>query len=1023
MKYLLSILLLTFTFIDEIYAQGIVRGKITDENGEGIIGGIVALKSNKTIATNTDLEGNFSLKMPDSTAQIIVATYIGYTPKEELIPSLKKGEILIKNFDLKPTTKEIKEVTIEAKATKAKDYYMVKLKQNSATSIDFVSSETMRKTGDANVTSAVARVSGVSTNGQFITVRGIGDRYVKTTINGSRIPTLDPFTNNIKLDLFPSSLVDNIIITKTASPDLPGDFAGAYLSVETKDYPDKLTINIESSAGYNNQSTSKDILSSQRSSTDWLGYDNGFRNRSHDNYSTPNTKQTPYDEYIALGLGDFYKSLGVTESTPWNQTYDKLGLVELGLLDKGKINDAVAYQNAKRTYNELNYSSKAFEIINADAARSGQSFSNNWELTRRRAPLNFTQSFSIGNQIMLFGKPLGFLAGFKYGNSNQYDPNSNASRAYIAQGPKGEKVDGVASRATQEISRETNGWSALFNLAYKFSPNHNISLLFMPNFTGVNNVRSLIDNADEIFTSITKAQFYEQRKQVVYQYKSNHYIPLIKLKIDANASYTKGTSIAPDLKNLQYGVFVQTNESQIGSSNRYYRYLDENIFDSQISGELPLAEKTGFLRKLKLGAAYQSGIRDYSQYNYGIAYGPRANLLLVNNDINKFFATENYGFSTATFNGQSFTTINQYYLQDKSPANRIIGNNSIASTYAMVDYTIIPRLRVSGGLRIEKANIFTDVFKYDSLKYEADDERRFSSTDLFYVKPGILNEVSFLPSANIIFKLRNNDLAPINLRINYSQTVARPSMRELSETVVFDYSLLAVVFGNSELKMVQIDNYDLRLEWYFENRDNISASAFYKDFKNHIEVVQSNIGYSWQNVDKSFVQGVELEARKGLGKHLEFRANATFVQSQTNFIQKQLQINSGVKEYITLDTIQRTMFGQSPYVLNAMLTYNSDTLGLGVTVSYNVQGPRLVLVSNNGAPDIFELPRHLIDCKITKNIGKHFSTSFTVRDILNAPIRRSYKYKDSNEFQDGYSLDFDKYRFGTNYVLAVVYKF
>ena len=124
---------MTFTFIDEIYAQGIVRGKITDENGEGIIGGIVALKSNKTIATNTDLEGNFSLKMPDSTAQIIVATYIGYTPKEELIPALKKGEILIKNFDLKPTTKEIKEVTIEAKATKAKDYYMVKLKQNSAT--------------------------------------------------------------------------------------------------------------------------------------------------------------------------------------------------------------------------------------------------------------------------------------------------------------------------------------------------------------------------------------------------------------------------------------------------------------------------------------------------------------------------------------------------------------------------------------------------------------------------------------------------------------------------------------------------------------------------------------------------------------------------------------------------------------------------------------------------------------------------------------------------------------------------
>ena len=91
------------------------------------------------------------------------------------------------------------------------------------------------------------------------------------------IPTLDPFTNNIKLDLFPASLVDNIIITKTASPELPGDWAGAYISIETKDYPDKLSVNMESSIGYNNQSSFKNVISSQRSSTDWLGYDNGLR--------------------------------------------------------------------------------------------------------------------------------------------------------------------------------------------------------------------------------------------------------------------------------------------------------------------------------------------------------------------------------------------------------------------------------------------------------------------------------------------------------------------------------------------------------------------------------------------------------------------------------------------------------------------------------------------------------------------------------------------------------------------------
>src|SRR4030095_3337513 len=135
----------------------------------------------------------------------------------------------------------------------------------------------------------------------FITVRGIGDRYVKTTVNGSRIPTLDPFTNNIKLDLFPASLVDNVLITKTASPDIPGDWAGAYISVETKDYPDELEINMESSFGYNSLSTFQEVISSQRSNTDWLGYDNSLRDYDHSQYVNAIINPSQYEQFVALG--------------------------------------------------------------------------------------------------------------------------------------------------------------------------------------------------------------------------------------------------------------------------------------------------------------------------------------------------------------------------------------------------------------------------------------------------------------------------------------------------------------------------------------------------------------------------------------------------------------------------------------------------------------------------------------------------------------------------------------------------
>ena len=183
---------------------------------------------------------------------------------------------------------------------------MDKMKVNSTTTIDFISAETMKKTGDPNVTAAIARVSGVSTNGGLITVRGIGDRYVRTTLNGSRIPTLDPLTNNIKLDIFPSSLIDNIIITKTASPELPGDWAGAYISVETKDYPGKLTVNVESQFGYNAQTTFQNVITSDKSSTDWMGFDGGLRIRENENIVAPNLSPSTYQEMVALGLGDYF---------------------------------------------------------------------------------------------------------------------------------------------------------------------------------------------------------------------------------------------------------------------------------------------------------------------------------------------------------------------------------------------------------------------------------------------------------------------------------------------------------------------------------------------------------------------------------------------------------------------------------------------------------------------------------------------------------------------------------------------
>jgi outer membrane receptor protein involved in Fe transport len=264
--------------------------------------------------------------------------------------------------------------------------------------------------------------------------------------------------------------------------------------------------------------------------------------------------------------------------------------------------------------------------------------------------------------------------------------------------------------------------------------------------------------------------------------------------------------------------------------------------------------------------------------------------------------------------------------------------------------------------------------------------------------------------------LETEKLERVNVRLNYSQSVARPSIRELNDAAILDNEFRQFIYGNSDLKVAEITNYDFRTEAYFKNGDNVSMSLFYKDFKNHIEMGFGNVGITWENVPESNVIGVELEGKKDIGKSLEFRGNVTLVRSESQFIRKDFSIVDGKKFYIPIDTIYRPMFGQAPYLVNAMLSYKADSLGLTATLSYNVQGERLVITGAfKGWADVFELPRHLVDFKVSKKFGDHITASLTVRDILNAPVLRAY------DLPTGW-FDYDRFRYGTTYLLSIGYK-
>ena len=1016
MKHFFVILFL-FLASQALVAQGTLRGKVTDEKGESMFGVIVRAIENETIITQTDFEGSFTLKFPDNKQYTLNFVIVGYQTLEEKI-QLKDNAVLAKEFTLLNSSNIIKGMDVVAKRVKANDGYMEKMKMNSATTLDFISSEVMKKTGDASVVNAIARVSGVSTNGGLITVRGIGDRYVRTTLNGSRIPTLDPLTNNIKLDIFPSSLVDNIVITKTQSADLPGDWAGAYISVETKDYPDKLTVNIESQFGYNSQTTFKNFITSDRSNTDWLGFDGGLRIRDTDGLSSPNLAPSTYQQMVALGLGDYFAQQGINgwqDGDAQSEAYFRMGLVQLGLLPAAQFNDPSAVQNARDQYNTT-YKPQAFNAINPNGTSYASGFSNNWNTKFRRAPINFSQSFSIGDQKTLFGKELGFIFGFKYGSAIRFDPNGISQRV-------GDETLGYLFERQDNaiISRETNSISALLNLAYKLNKNNKVSLMFMPNIIGNNDVASFEEMPQGLINqeaAVSKNIFYEQRKQLIYQYSSQHYIPTLKLKLDLNASYTDGSSVAPDFKATQFLRFLDYTTvtgyefaPTAGEGiRRYDRYLDENIFDGRVGFELPIKSKIeGVVRKLKFGAATQRNYRKIDNKEFRLFNGNQGVVEpLLDGDLDNYLSLDKFVIQDGI--------LDYYYMDFDFERNHSFGNSNVEAVYGLIDFEINQSLRFSGGVRMEHTDIFTDADLFYELGYGVNDIRRENVGGFALVNAASINQWDVLPSGSLIYKLKTKSETQSNLRFNYSQSVARPSIRELSDAAIYDNEFRTLIYGNSDLKLVNITNYDFRGEVYFANGDNVSASVFYKDFRNHIEMGFGGAGITWDNIDQSTVRGIELEGKKQIGRNFEFRANLTLVKSEAEFVRKDLQIIDGIKVYTIIDTVFRPMFGQAPYLFNSILSYSADSLGLTATISYNVQGPRLVIAGAvKGRPDVYEIPRHLLDFKVSKTIGEHYLASVTIRDILNSPVRRAY------DLPNGY-VDFDNFRYGTNFLVSFAYK-
>jgi TonB-dependent receptor len=312
-KRLLLLICFTVTAFIAQAQKAKLSGKVTSARNESLIGVTITLKSDRNQVTKTDVEGRFSFNIDVNKKYSVVLSYVGYKTKTlEDIKATQSGEEVTLDVLLEESGVKLADVTVSANRSSNKgstDNALISFQKNTNTVASVISAESIKRSPDRNTAEILKRTPGTSIQeGIYIIVRGLADRYNQAMLNGILLTSTEPDRKTFSFDLFPAQIIDNIIINKAFVPELPGEWAGGLIQVNTKDIPTKNFLNIQFATSYNTQSTGKDFFKDKGGKTDWYGIDDGTR-------SLPNgyTTKSNFDTSNVA----FKTSLGKTMANNW----------------------------------------------------------------------------------------------------------------------------------------------------------------------------------------------------------------------------------------------------------------------------------------------------------------------------------------------------------------------------------------------------------------------------------------------------------------------------------------------------------------------------------------------------------------------------------------------------------------------------------------------------------------------------------------------------------------------------------
>jgi outer membrane receptor protein involved in Fe transport len=940
---------------------GGIRGSVRDKDFGTPLAGVRVLVAGLPLGSVTQADGTFLLDRVPVGRYLLSFSRDGYERATVSDVTVLAGQLADVQVELAAEIVDLDEFTVTGLDLFGGDTEagLIDLRAAAVTVQDSISTETLAKAGVGDVGQAVKLVVGASVSeGKYATVRGLSDRYTGTTVNGLRIPSTDPRRRAVQIDLFPTGTIDALTVTKTFTPDLPGDFTGGGVDIKTKAVPDGPLFSVATSVEYDSSATGNaDFLTYVGGGVDkW-----GFR---------ADEKAIPQDAKYGIP--------GATNS------------------------------NYRATDEQI--------ATNQEVDRVTRLFDPVMGTTQDERSVNSGFSVVGGNRLPLAGGSLGFIGALSYSHTYDFYQDGQNNQAVVSGEGTLAAVPREDNRGTDDLllglmasvvwagpdGRQEYGLTLLGNEAVE----DQARIQLTPIGGGVQQNQSVQ---------------YTERIIGAIQVHGSHKIGAVDLDWRASTNTTEQDEpdVRFFRNDVDFGTGVALQPSSApfaGNSRRIFRTIDEESDQGAIDATIPFATWHERPAKLKTGLYLERGGRDARQksffYRFASQVGvgaplqenqrKRTYLLPSPDDLwsDVFLAPDRIGLATnRCAPGQaaaSCTPANQllWFLDDFDDDVNYTADQDFDAAYAMVELPLHPKVDLTVGVRYEttllhsvpenvidgKVDIVERIEGGNRVVIEIpqDDPRAIADLD----------EASWLPALSAVYHPKPS----MNVRFAWSRTIARPQIRELSPAATEEFLQGDQFVGNPALELSDITNWDARWEWFRKPGEVLAASLFYKTIDRPIELISFSVAgdnlVQPINYETGTVHGAEVEARADVGQWAEW-AHGLSAGINATWIASEVDVPKEEQDSLTafgLDEPTRRLQGQPAYLLNLFLTYDNDRTGTSAGLFFNRTGETLLSGAatglDSGTPNVFEQGYGILDFSATQKIRQNLVLTLRARNLL-----------------------------------------